>query len=89
MCTEHMANIKCTYKCTDHENNQCDSKCTREMIRRMSDCDLSHIRAEMDTEAVLTENKNDHQPYKIEYHMASREIVTKCLRQPVKETKKG
>jgi len=31
--TEHRADVKCTYKCTDFEDDQCDYKCTGKMMR--------------------------------------------------------
>jgi hypothetical protein len=32
-CIEHRADVKCTYKCTDLEDDQCDCKCNGEMMR--------------------------------------------------------
>jgi len=51
-CTEHRADVKCTYKCTDLEDDQCDSKSTGETMRRSSSLDLYRMSANMATEAV-------------------------------------
>jgi len=32
-CTEHREDVKCTYKYTDLEDDQCDCKCTGKMMR--------------------------------------------------------
>ena len=39
-CTERRADVECTYKCTDLEDDQCDCKSTGEMMRRSSVFDL-------------------------------------------------
>ena len=59
-CTEHRADVKCTYKCTDLEDDQCNCRGTREMMRRPSEFDLCRTSAIMSTEAVPNETENEH-----------------------------
>jgi hypothetical protein len=37
MCTEHRADVKCTYKFTDWEEDQCVGKSTGEVMRSPSE----------------------------------------------------
>jgi len=67
-CTEHRADVKCTYKCTDLEDDQCDCKSTGEMMRKWSSLDLCRTSAIMSTEAVPNETENDLWTYQIVYH---------------------
>ena len=78
-----MADGKCTYKCTDLEDDQCDWKSTGEMMRRSSELDLCRRSAFMSTEAVPNETENGLRTYRIVYRTASRETVTErhCDRQ--------
>jgi len=54
-CTEHRADVKCTYKYTDLEDDQCDCMSTGEMMRRPSEFDLCRTSANMATEAIPNE----------------------------------
>jgi len=51
-CTEHRPDVRCTYKCTDLEYDQCDCKSTREMMRKSTEFYLCRTSAIMSTEAV-------------------------------------
>ena len=64
-CTEHRADVKCTYKCTDLEDDQWDCKITGEMMGRSSEFDLCRMGAFMSTEAVPNETENDLRTYQI------------------------
>jgi hypothetical protein len=75
-CTEYRADIKCTYKCTNLENEQCDCKSTGEMMRISRECDLCQKIAFMSTEAVPNETENDLRTYQIVYRRATRVTVT-------------
>jgi len=75
-CTEHRAGVKCTYKCTDLEDDQCDYTSTGEMMRRSSELDLCRTSAFMSTEAVPNETENDLRTYQIVYRTASQDTVT-------------
>ena len=66
-CTEHRADIMCTYKCTDLEHDQCGCMRTGEMMIRSSELDLCRSRANMATEAVPNETENDLRTYEIVY----------------------
>jgi len=79
MCTEHSADVKCTYKCTDLEDDQCDCKSTREMMRRSSSLGLCRTSAIMSTEAVPNETENDLQTCHIVYRTALPETVTEGI----------
>jgi hypothetical protein len=74
-CTEHRADVKCTYKCTDLEDDQCDYTSTGEMMRRSSELDLCRTSAFMSTEAVPNETENDLRTYQIVYRTASRDSL--------------
>ena len=76
-CTEHRADVKCTYKCTDLEDDQCDCNSTGEMMRWSSEFDLCRTSAIMSTEAGPNETENDLRTYRIVYQTASQATVTK------------
>jgi len=59
MCTKHRANVKCTDKCTDLEDDQSDCKSAGEMMRRLSEFDLCRTSADTATKAVANETEND------------------------------
>jgi len=80
-CTEHRADVKCNYKCTDEEDDQCDCKSTGEMMRRSSEFDLCRTSAFMYTEAVPNETENDLLTYQIVYRTASPVTVTERHRE--------
>jgi len=85
-CTEHREDVKCTYKCTDLEDDQCDYTSTGEMMRRSSELDLCGTSAIMSTEAVPNETENDLRTYQIVYRTAPWETVTEWHRQTVETT---
>jgi hypothetical protein len=67
-CTEHRADVKCTYKCTDQqEDDQCKCKSTGEMMRRSAELDLCRRSANVATEAVSNETENGLRTYQIVY----------------------
>jgi len=66
-CTEHRADVQCTYKCTDLEDDKSDCKCTGEMIRWSSEFDRCRTSAIMSTDAVPNETENDLRMYQIVY----------------------
>ena len=68
-CTEHAADVKCTYKCTG------------EMMRRSSEFDLCRTSAFMSTVAVPNETENDLRTYHIVYRKAARATVTEWHRE--------
>ena len=79
-CTEHRADFKFTYKCTDLEDDQWNWKSTGEMTRISSEFDLRRTSAIMSTKAVPNETENDLWTYQIVYRMASRATVTEWHR---------
>jgi hypothetical protein len=85
-CTEHWADVKCTYKCTDLEDDQCDCKSTGEMMGRSSEFDLCRTSAFMSTEAVPNETENDLRKDQIVYRTASRDTVTERHHETVETT---
>ena len=87
-CTEHRADIKCTYRCTDLEDDQCNCQSTGEMMRRSSVLDLCRTSANVATEAVPNETENDLRTYQIVYRTALRETVTEWHRETVETTTK-
>jgi len=84
-CTKHRADVKCTYKCTDLEDDQCDYTSTGEMMRRSSELDLCRTSAIMSTEAVPNETENDLRTYQIVYRTASRASHRNASREIVTE----
>jgi hypothetical protein len=87
-CTEHRADVMCTYKCTDLEHDQCDYTSTGEMMRRSSELDLCRTSVIMFTKAVPNETENDRRTYQIVSQTASRETVTEWHRDTVETTTK-
>jgi len=70
-CTERRADVKYTYKCTKHqEDDQGDCKSSTQMMRKPSEFDLCQMRALMFTEVLLNDAKTDPSKYKIIYWMA-------------------
>jgi len=84
-CTEHRADVKCTYKCTDLEDDQCDCKSTGAIMRRSSSLDLCRMSTIMSTEAVPNETENDLRTYQIVYRTAPRAIHRNASREIVTE----
>jgi len=50
-CTEPRADIKCTYKCNDWDDDHCDCKCTGQMMRISNNFDLYQ------TSAIMTQKQ--------------------------------
>jgi len=74
-CTEHRVDVKCTYKCTNLEDDQCTYTSTGEMMRRSSDPDICRTSAFMFTKAVPNETEIDLRMYQMVYRTASWETV--------------
>jgi len=79
-CTEHGADVKCTYKCTNLQDDQCECNSTGEMIRRSSEFDLCRTSACMSTKTVPNETEHNLQTYQTVYHTALRETVNEWHR---------
>ena len=75
-CTARRVDVKCTYKCTNLEDDQCDWNSTGEMMRRSSEFGLCRTSPIMSTEAVLNDTENDHRTSRIDYRTSSRETAT-------------
>jgi len=76
ICAPSTVDVKCTYKCTNFEDDQRDCHSTGELMGRSSVIDLCRTSAMMSTEAVPNENKHDLGTNQIVNWMASRETVT-------------
>ena len=85
-CNERRPDDKYTCRCTNLEDDQCNSKCSSQMSRlRYSLLNLCWTSTTMSTKAVPNESQNDLRMYQITYQTtsqvshqsASRDVITK------------
>jgi len=72
-CTKQIPDVKCTYKCTDLEDDQWDCKSIGVMMRRSSQFNVSRTIAFMSAKALPNQNADDIRKYRIVYRTALQE----------------